>query len=457
MFGLEMGVAVLLILCVFAVCAFEFVNGFHDTANAVATVIYTGSLKPQYAVVWSGICNFLGLVIGVGSGLKVAMGIVDLLPLADLANMPINENISLVLAIILSAIVWNLGTWYFGIPCSSSHTLIGSILGAGIAFYFMHEGVSNVNWGKAGEIGLSLLISPLFGFTLAVALMYIGRQVLKKERRKQIFSEPEPDSKPPTWIRYLLITTCTGVSFFHGSNDGQKGVGLMLIILMGFFPLQYALTPSYNDAEALASVTSIETSYLSQQRRDLLPKIETAKAAVNKHIKTPNKANKFEVRKAITKLSKGIKEEAGLLDSKLLSSSLKKEGKVLTHFVQLEPKDILWVMLMIAISIGMGTMIGWKRIVVTIGEKIGKRHMTYAEGAAAEITAAATIGLSTGLGMPVSTTHVLSSGVAGGMTASKGIKNLQPDTIRSMVMAWILTLPVTLFMSGLLYLLFRMF
>lgn len=454
LFGLETSVAILLIVSILAVCAFEFVNGFHDTANAVATVIYTGSLKPQYAVVWSGIWNFLGLIIGVGSGLKVAMGIVELLPLGDMASMGINENIVLVLSILLGAIIWNIGTWFYGIPCSSSHTLIGSLLGAGLAFFYTHNNVSNVNWGKATEIGMSLLISPLFGFAMSIILMFIGRQLLK-DNRKQIFKEPEPGSTPPGWIRGLLIFTCTGVSYFHGSNDGQKGVGLMLIILMAFFPFQYALTPRYDDAKCLESVNRIEMEFAKEGRKDLGHKVEDARNAIKLNILGETKESRFGVRNTLTKLNKSIKEEVKLLEDKTIANNIKHESSELVKAYQLEPTDITWVMIVIALSIGLGTMIGWKRIVVTIGEKIGKNHMTYAEGATAEIVAAATIGLSSGLGLPVSTTHVLSSGVAGAMTASKGVKNLQAKTIKTIALAWILTLPVTIILSGGIYYLLR--
>ncbi len=457
MFGLDPTLSILFIICLIAICAFEFVNGFHDTANAVATVIYTGSLKPTYAVVWSGFLNFLGLMVGVGSGLKVAMGIVDLLPLADLASTSIYDGIYMVLAILISAIIWNIGTWYYGIPCSSSHTLIGAILGAGMMFYFTHVGVNNVNWKKASDIGLSLLISPLFGFALSIMLMFLGRQIFKKDK-KMIFKEPEPGSTPPRWLRGLLITTCSGVSYFHGSNDGQKGVGLVLIILMAFFPLQYALTPKHNDQICLNSINKMEVALIKDNKVDLVNEMEKAKLSINNHIAKPDKKEKFEIRKSLSKLNKRIKDELALNDasiSKETKKILKSESSILKKSYNIESNDIWWVMLMIALSIGLGTMIGWKRIVVTIGEKIGKRHMTYAEGATAELIAAGTIGLSTGLGLPVSTTHVLSSGVAGAMTASKGVKNLQAGTVKSIAIAWILTLPVTIILAALIYWLLR--
>ncbi|MES2617471.1 MAG: inorganic phosphate transporter [Bacteroidota bacterium] len=463
MFGLDTTLAVLFIICILAVCVFEFANGFHDTANAVATVIYTGSLKPTYAVVWSGFWNFLGLFISSFLGFKVAMGIVSLLPLTDLVMMSTGESVSLVLGMMMSGILWNLGTWYLGIPCSSSHTMIGSILGVGLVFYWMHGG-EGVNWGKASEIGLSLLISPLFGFSVTILLMYILRRMVKE--RKQIFKEPEPGQKPPIWIRAVLISTCTLVSYFHGSNDGQKGVGLMLIILITFMPVQFALDEKFDPAACSASLGKIELALQAEHKADLLIKTEELKGSLLKYneVKQSGTATEKEIKEATiklrTKLSKVTKRLETDIKSKTFAENpentkiIKAEVKQFKHATESIPK---WVTIMIALCLGLGTMIGWKRIAVTIGEKIGKRHMTYAEGATAELTAAATIGLSTSFGLPVSTTHVLSSGVAGAMTASKGVKNLQPGTIRSIAIAWLLTLPVTITLAGGFYYLLQLF
>ena len=230
MFGLEIGLALLLILCIVAACAFEFVNGFHDTANAVATVIYTNALKPEVAVAWSGLWNFLGVLSGALFGLSVASGIVNLLPLEALANLSLGYSMAMIFALLLTAIIWNLGTWYFGIPCSSSHTLVGAILGVGLAFSYMPQNTSGstINWSKAADVGLSLLISPVFGFGLTIILMFTLRSFFKNQ--PDLFKEPNKDKKPPAWIRAILILTCTGVSFSHGSNDGQKGVGLIMLI-----------------------------------------------------------------------------------------------------------------------------------------------------------------------------------------------------------------------------------
>jgi len=346
----------LLIIFVLAACVFEFVNGFHDTANAVATVIYTKSLKPTTAVVWSGFMNFMGLITG---GVGVTMAIVGLIPKEILTDGNQSHAIQMVSALLISAIGWNLLTWYRGIPASSSHTLIGAILGIGLGYSLLY-GVDVMNWKKAADIGKALLFSPLLGFALVIILMTVLYKLLK---RKDIFQEPDGITPPPFWIRTVLFLTCSLVSFFHGRNDGQKGIGLVMIILMAFLPTAYTLE---------------------------------------------NVAN-----------------------------------------------PPMWVMWIVAMSLGLGTMIGWRRIVVTIGEKIGKTHLTYAQGATAELVAAITIGLSTAFKLPVSTTHILSSGIAGSMVASKGVKNLQTSTLKTILSAWILTLPVTIVLSSSLFLLFR--
>jgi PiT family inorganic phosphate transporter len=463
MFGLETGIAVLFVACVLAVCIFEFANGFHDTANAVATVIYTGAMKPTYAVVWSGFFNFLGLIISGMFGYKVAMGIVNLLPLSDMINLSTGESVSLVLGMLLSGIFWNIGTWYLGIPCSSSHTLIGSILGAGLVFYWLHGG-DGVNWGKAADIGLSLLISPLFGFSLTILLMYILRRIVKT--RKQIFKEPEPGSKPPGWIRAILICTCTLVSFFHGNNDGQKGIGLMLIILITFMPIQFTLAPNFDPDKSIVALEKIDVALAAEHKADLLIKTSEVRKKIEKFklvdanaasTEMEKKRAKIDVRTAFSNIGKKLGNElknTSFMDDKANVKVIRTEIKIFKEYTEFSPT---WVTIMIALCLGMGTMIGWKRIAVTIGEKIGKRHMTYAEGATAELTAAATIGMSSAFGLPVSTTHVLSSGVAGAMTASKGVKNLQPGTIRTIALAWILTLPVTIVMAGGCYYLLQLF
>src|SRR5215831_8965293 len=226
-----LGVALLIAL------GFEFVNGFHDTANAVATVIYTHSLPAYIAVVWSGMFNFLGVVLSSGA---VAFGIISLLPVELILQVGSHAGFAMVFALLIAAIIWNLGTWAFGLPASSSHTLIGSIIGVGVANALLHgrSGTSGVDWSKAKEVGEALLLSPLFGFAIAAALLLLLKAIV---RVPALYAEPQGNQPPPWWIRGILILTCTLVSFFHGSNDGQKGMGLIMLILIGTVPTAYAL------------------------------------------------------------------------------------------------------------------------------------------------------------------------------------------------------------------------
>ncbi|HEX2935607.1 MAG TPA: inorganic phosphate transporter [Bacteroidales bacterium] len=466
MFGLETGMAIVLIFCLIAACAFEFINGFHDTANAVATVIYTHSLKPTVAVIWSGIFNFIGVMVG---GITVAMGIIHLLPVSILADTSTSHSVAMILAIILSAIIWNIGTWYFGIPCSSSHTLLGSIFGVGLAFGLL-PGVDAValNWSKVKDVGLFLLISPLFGFAVTMALVILLK---KKVKSKKLFAEPPKKKKPPFWIRSILVLTCTGVSFSHGSNDGQKGVGLIMIILIAFVPFQFALNHNKLPQNLLFEVDKIESvlSKVDESKvsagdkialADIKQRVDSMQVILAGSVNFGSMAKDYhiEIRKDILFLSKEINDilkaqfDSGIKlipEDKALLKGAVSEIKTYTEYAP------WWVILMISLSLGVGTMVGWKRIVVTIGEKIGKEHLTYAQGASAELVAAGTIVLSSNFGLPVSTTHILSSGVAGSMVATNGVKNLRMKTVKNILVAWLVTIPVTIILSGGIYLLLR--
>lgn len=464
MFGLTIGLTIFLVVCLLLACFFEFINGFHDTANAVATVIYTNTLKPTVAVVWSGIWNFLGVITG---GIAVAMGIVNLLPMEVLVDSNVYHGIAMILALLISAIIWNFGTWFLGIPSSSSHSVIGAILGIGIAFYFLpgNTGGSAVNWDKAKDTGLALLISPMAGFAVAIIIMYIFKRLIKND---YIYKEPIPGKTPPIWIRIILTITCTLVSFFHGQNDGQKGVGLIMMILIGILPGYFAIDKTVNLQSEQASLKKIEilmtkadTSVLSGKELKMYHEIYKHGAHFDGALHNNFDAEaiplteRFSVRKDVVKITKGAEK---LIAGGNLSLSanelkdLKAEIKASKKLIEYAPS---WVIIMISLSLGLGTMVGWKRIVKTVGEKIGKQHMSYAQGASAELTASIMIGIASASGLPVSTTHVLSSGVAGTMVAKKGLKNLQKKTVKSIILAWVFTLPVTIILSGSLFLLFR--
>ncbi len=469
----------LLLVALLIALGFEFVNGFHDTANAVATVIYTHSLPAEFAVMWSGLFNFLGVLLSSGA---VAFGIVSLLPVELILQVGSSAGFAMVFALLIAAILWNLGTWYFGLPASSSHTLIGSIIGVGVANALMRgrDGTSGVDWSKATEIGYALLLSPLVGFICAAVLLLLLKMIV---RNPALYAAPEGHKAPPLWIRGLLILTCTGVSFAHGSNDGQKGMGLIMLILIGTVPTAYALNRALPESQvaqfqktsaAASTVIAAKgaghsiigdprpavTQYVAQHQigEGTYPSLAVLVKDVGDQVqkygslsKVPAEAvgntrnDMYLTSEAIRFLMKDKenalnKEEVGILNA------YKGSLDAATKFIP------TWVKIAVAIALGLGTMIGWKRIVITVGEKIGKSHLTYAQGASAELVAAATIGAADMFGLPVSTTHVLSSGVAGAMAANGS--GLQGATIRNMVMAWVLTLPAAIMLSGLLYVLF---
>ncbi len=474
---------ILLGLALLIALGFEFVNGFHDTANAVATVIYTHSLPAEFAVIWSGIFNFLGVLTASGA---VAFGIISLLPVELIMQVGSSAGLAMVFALLIAAIVWNLGTWYFGLPASSSHTMVGSIIGVGLANQFLApagSATSGVDWSQAKNIGLSLLISPVFGFVLAGALLLIMKFVV---RNKALYVEPKGNQPPPLWIRGLLILTCTLVSFFHGSNDGQKGMGLIMLILIGVVPTSFALnrTPDINYLETYKSASVAAGSVLNNYiKPGVTVAPADAKAKVSEAVRTRTWADETtpalktfieQTNSQLSPYGSAAAVPAGLVsntrnDMYLIGEALKLiDSKKLLPVSDTDLKTIkayhvatddttkfipTWVKVAIALALGLGTMVGWKRIVVTVGEKIGKTHLTYGQGASAEIIAAATIGAADHLGLPVSTTHVLSSGVAGTMAANG--TGLQMSTVRNLLMAWVLTLPASMALSFGLFVLLR--
>ena len=470
MFGLSTELSLLLFACLLAACCFEFINGFHDTANAVATVIYTRSMKPTYAVVWSGIWNFIGVYVG---GIAVAMGIVNLLSNTVLIDQNIYHSVAMILSLVITAILWNLGTWYIGLPCSSSHTLIGSIFGVGLAYLLIPDsGEIALNWSKVKDAGLSLLTSPVIGFGLAIGVMALLKKYSKKNLKELLFEEQHKHKHPPFWIRLILILTSTILSFSHGSNDGQKGVGLIMIILIAFIPAEFAIDSNKslqnlsdrvimmeNTISKVALMNSaIEDKLICQLIKEKLTNVRNNLDKVHSFDSLKQGAS-LEIRKDIIVVSREVNnllspkyEQLALVVSKEDKHILKRGVSYLKTYTEYTP---WWVIVMISMSLGLGTMIGWKRIVITVGEKIGKTPLSYAQGASANLVAAGTIGLSTLLGLPVSTTHVLSSGVGGSMVATKGIKNLRMKTVRSILVAWLITLPVTIVLSGAIFLLFR--
>ncbi len=479
---LAYGAFALLGLALLIALGFEFVNGFHDTANAVATVIYTHSLPPLVAVIWSGFFNFLGVMLSSGA---VAYAIVTLLPVELILHVGSGAGYAMIFALLLAAIIWNLGTWAFGLPNSSSHALIGSVLGVGLTNQLMSgaSGTAGVDWGQALNVFEALLFSPACGFALAALLLLALKYTV---RRKDLYEAPRGDAPPPVWIRGLLILTCTLVSFFHGGNDGQKGMGLIMLILIGAAPTAYALNRTMSDDTTPAFIqSSVAASHVFAARAAGVPQpeAEQARQTVTEALKT-RELNRPPVYAALSALSGDIAASvrnygairtvpaaqtpnlrsdmylaadavrllpgAGATLSDADRATLKGYAGLLNGGTRYIPS---WVKVCVALALGLGTMVGWKRIVVTVGEKIGKTHLTYAQGASAEIVAAGTIGLAEFFGLPVSTTHILSSGVAGTMAANGS--GLQMSTVRNMALAWVLTLPCAMLIAGVLFAVLR--
>ncbi len=481
--ALSMYSVILLATALFIALGFEFVNGFHDTANAVATVIYTNALPAPVAVMWAGFCNFLGVMVASGA---VAYGIIALLPVELIMNVGSGAGFAMVFAMLIAAILWNLGTWFLGIPASSSHTLIGSILGVGIMNWILHSGsgASGVDMDQVAKVGKALLFSPLIGFAFAAVVFLLVKKVFKKQ--VELFQPPEGNKPPPPLIRAILIFTCTGVSFAHGSNDGQKGMGLIMLILIGCVPLAYSLNKSldqthlqsfsqlsnqtataiYANHDGISDAQARDTITKYVQTKELTPQVVPALASLTDHL--GERVSKFgslnnlpeaevsalrnDMYLSSTAFKRLEKAEQLPAMTEMQTKAVKDYRKNLDSFLQYIPT---WVKVAVALALGLGTMVGWKRIVVTVGERIGKHHMTYGQGMSAELVAMTTIAAADGFGLPVSTTHVLNSAVAGTMVANKSGLNFA--TVKTILSAWIFTLPATICLSGGLFWLFLQF
>jgi PiT family inorganic phosphate transporter len=471
----------LLALALLIALGFEFVNGFHDTATAVATVIYTHSLEPNIAVVWSGICNLAGVLVSSGT---VAFAVVALLPVELILQVSSGAGFSMVFALLIAAILWNLGTWWFGLPASSSHTMVGSIIGVGIANQLMHihAGTSGVDWTQAIKVLEVLLISPFVGFFCAGLLLHLSKRLIKCP---SLYEAPKKDQPPPWPIRILMVLTCTGVSFFHGSNDGQKGMGLIMLILIGTVPTAYALNHAITAGDVQDFIVTSEQAgnILNRHADPRVAPVADPRAEVTNYIRTrqlkpttipairdlvrdvnyevtlykgfkelpanqqTNVRNDMYVAGEAFRLMAKTNEPAFAPDEVTALSNYKSKVDKSTKFIP----D--WVKVAVALALGLGTMVGWKRVVVTVGEKIGKEQMTYAEGASAGLVAMGTIFAADTFGLPVSTTHVLSSGVAGTMTANGS--GVRLSTVRNIAAGWVFTLPAAALLSGGLYWIFR--
>ena len=472
----------LILLCssLFLVLLFEFINGFHDTANAVATVIYTQAMRPWHAVILSGFFNFVGVLAG---GLAVAYSIVNLLPVDLLTSGDSRHLTAMIFAILLGAIIWNLGTWYLGLPASSSHTLIGSIIGVGITHTLVSHvsWTTSINWDKAIDVGLSLLLSPLLGFTIAGLMLFSLKKWLPDANIHQtpyLRNDLRGKKHPPFWTRFLLILSSAGVSFAHGSNDGQKGVGLMMLALLCIIPSHFLINTSterYQVERAFFASQQLSSfvienknwisSYLPKQKENQqnhhcqLGDVDTHSQglqellASNVNINKLNNEQRWQLRRNLLCLSATAKKlSESSYTNKNQQEYLNKLRKDFTSPVEYAP---LWVVVIIALALAIGTTVGWKRVVHTIGSGIGRSHMTYAQGVCAQLTTALSIAMANVFGLPVSTTQILSSSVAGTAVANKS--GLQKNNIINILMTWVLTLPAAVLISGILYFIIILF
>ena len=472
----------LLLLSLGIALFYEMINGFHDTANAVAMIIYTNSMKATYSVIMAGIMNFIGVILG---GIGVAYVIVHLLPLDIMVSSDQNATLVMIFSLLISAVVWNFGTWYFGLPVSSSHSLIGSIVGVSVAFGMMH-GFSfsqSLNWEVVYKILTALAISPLVGFGFAFLIMKLSRIIVKNPKyfRTPTTSENGLRKKKPNfWMRTGIIATGAGVSFAHGSNDGQKGIGLIMIILIGILPTYYALNmeahqykimqtrdAASNLAKFYADNNDNLTKLVNEKRLISALKIENtiAECDVNQVYNTTLEiSTKLDGLKSYSELSSDDrwKMHTAVLCSDNFFGQAEKAYKSIdkdkSDYIADQRKQMItsteyvpyWVIIAVAFMIGIGTMIGYKRVVHTIGEKIGSKPINHMQGAVSQAMAMVTILLANFAHAPVSATHIVSSSVAGTMVAEPD-GSVQKKTVNTILLAWLFTLPITALMGAGIY------
>ncbi|VFP80730.1 inorganic phosphate transporter PitA [Candidatus Erwinia haradaeae] len=488
-YGLDYYTTCFLTLALFFVLFYETINGFHDTANAIATVIYTRALRSKLAVVMSGVFNFIGVLLG---GLSVAYAIVHLLPADLLRNVRSTDGLIMLSSMLIASIIWNLGTWYYGLPASSSHTLIGGIIGISVtnAYLTGHSLLEALNIPKMLNILTSLIISPILGFVFAGSLIIILRKYWGgNKKRKRIHMTPnerekfDGKKKPPFWTRIALILSAIGVSYSHGANDGQKGIGLIMLVLICVAPSGFAVNINANDYDIFRTRDAV--IHLQQYYKKLTPNFSQQITEVSPIISSIQVKNNYinSVKNSTLSDTLLLCEEARqLLDNLVSYDTLRVEEKIqlrsllicitdtidrISHLPTATDSDVLflkklksdllntveyaplWIIIAIACALSLGTMAGWRRIAKTIGEKVGTQEMTYAQGMSAQITAAVSIGVASYTGIPVSTTHILSSSVAGAMLASGN--GIQGRTVKNILIAWMLTLPVAIILSSIIY------
>ncbi len=445
MFGLSLLMAIFIVIALLLSIFFILINGFHDTANAVTSVIYTNSMKPEQAVFSSAFFNFLGVISG---GIGVGLSIIYLLPYEIVNDQDLKTNLIMVYSMLLSAIIWNLGTWYVGIPSSSSHALIGAILGISLALYVNKDGEYYFNlfdWNESKKLIFGLIIAPILGFSMAILLMLCLKFFFNNSRLKnELFETQDKNHEPPKGIKIVLFISSNLVSFFHGKNDGQKGMGLIMIVLISLLPSFFSINPDLNPQIIKTEINKIEKIVDSNPSENLT----SLKNSIKEFKSMPEESGQEKkIRKNLIEINQKISEITSSNNQEVatLIPELNKVKSTLVGHINYVPK---WVVYLVAIILAFGTMIGWKRIVITIGEKIGRSEITYAQGVSAELVAASTIGFASLFSLPVSTTHTLSSGISGTMVVDKGFSNLQLNTVIKILLIWLLTLPGTCLLTA---------
>jgi PiT family inorganic phosphate transporter len=460
----------LLIFALLMVIMFEATNGFHDAANAVATVIYSKSLRPAHAVVWSGVMNFLGVLLG---GIAVAYAIVELLPAEVLSPPDGGPAVAMLVALFVAALVWNIGTWWLGLPNSSSHCLIGALMGVALGNAFARSRTlsEGVHWRQIGTVLEALALSPLLGFLFAGGLYVLMRKVIHEPQLYQ----PAGDRPPVWWMRAILIATCSGVSFAHGTNDGQKSIGLIMLTIIGLFPAAYALNPApggslgdiaglmraaqplirqYGDREKDAALAAAQSMVAPASAG----KPGAGSAEFEPEARVPPGGLEFGLKSELAKRRASIRDDVYRVIAQMRhvsdvpgasAAERQRANQIAKHLGATVEYAPLWVRALSAVCLGLGTMFGYRRIVTTLGERLGTVHLTPAQGGATEVVSTLLIGLAGFTGLPVSTTHIVTAGIGGTMIGSGA--GLRYGMLSRIVLAWVFTLPITTLIAGALY------
>lgn len=453
-------IVAMLVVCLVMVLAFEASNGFHDSSNAVATVIYTHSLRPVQAVIWSSVMNLIGVLVG---GISVAYALVEILPPDVLTPPDGSPAVPMLASIFASALFWNVLTWAFAIPNSSSHCIIGSLIGVAAADALIKSRTlaQGVDWRQISTVLKGLAFSPVLGFFIAGGLYFALRLIV---RRGHLLEPPAQGQQPVWWLRGLLVLTCTSVSFSHGTNDGQKSIGLIMLTIIGLLPASYALNPdAAGQLAALSSYATQAEPLIAAYGDDVKAQgIAAAQALIGAQAQLERQVNELRTHQRVVEGERATRSQLrGYVYDVVSQMKYVSERKDVPAAQRQQASKLLksmstpveyapwWVRLLSAVCLGGGTMVGYRRVVRTLGERLGRQHMTPGQGASAELVGSALIGTAGFTGLPVSTTHIITSGIAGTMAASG--QGVQSGMIIRIVMTWIVTLPVTMGLSGALF------